>query len=331
MIHDQVLPKSKIKNEVGGVSAWFFDSKAKIFWALSDDRGRKIPSRVLKFQWKAPFDLTFIESVQFKENVRTTFGRGQVDPEGMIPLENGHFIISSEGDNRPRPRIPPELFEFDSKGILQRRISLPSKFIPEKNQEATHGILNNLGPEGFTISGDLGYLGFENPLLQDRVPDLVRIVEFHRKKNEMQFGREFAYPLEPLTAVPEGSMGIVNGLSEILLEDDGKLLVLERTAAGNLTEIRSWICRLFEVDLKGAVDVQKTETLDAKVVPLKKTLVVDFEKIRDQLKNSKTIDNLEALAWGPKLPSGHKTLYVASDDNFGKNQINQVLVFEVTP
>ena len=35
--------------------------------------------------------------------------------------------------------------------------------------------------------------------------------------------------------------------------------------------------------------------------------------------------------FGPRLPNGHATLVFASDDNFGKGQVTQFLLFEVLP
>jgi hypothetical protein len=37
------------------------------------------------------------------------------------------------------------------------------------------------------------------------------------------------------------------------------------------------------------------------------------------------------MAFGPRLPNGHATLVLASDDNFGKSQVTQFLLFEVLP
>jgi hypothetical protein len=43
------------------------------------------------------------------------------------------------------------------------------------------------------------------------------------------------------------------------------------------------------------------------------------------------VDNLEGMAFGPRLANGHASLVMISDDNFSATQVTQVLVFEVIP
>ena len=41
------------------------------------------------------------------------------------------------------------------------------------------------------------------------------------------------------------------------------------------------------------------------------------------------VDNFEAMAWGPRLPNGHRTLVMCTDDNFNPLQVTQFAAFEV--
>jgi hypothetical protein len=41
-----------------------------------------------------------------------------------------------------------------------------------------------------------------------------------------------------------------------------------------------------------------------------------------------TADNLEGLAWGPRLPDGNTALLVVAHDNFSDTQTTQFLLFE---
>jgi hypothetical protein len=41
------------------------------------------------------------------------------------------------------------------------------------------------------------------------------------------------------------------------------------------------------------------------------------------------LDNVEGISWGPLLANGRRSLVLISDDNFGKNQVTQLLLFEV--
>ncbi|MNT44519.1 hypothetical protein D3C72_1810490 [compost metagenome] len=65
-----------------------------------------------------------------------------------------------------------------------------------------------------------------------------------------------------------------------------------------------------------------------KIVEVPKTKLIDFETdLKTDRKHS--VENFEALAFGPKLPDGRKTLLVMTDDNFSKTQKTQLLVFAV--
>ena len=41
------------------------------------------------------------------------------------------------------------------------------------------------------------------------------------------------------------------------------------------------------------------------------------------------IDNIEGVSFGPKLPNGNSTLIFVSDNNFSKEQVTQLLLFEI--
>jgi hypothetical protein len=57
---------------------------------------------------------------------------------------------------------------------------------------------------------------------------------------------------------------------------------------------------------------------------MSKRLVLDLDQAGIGL-----VDNIEAAAWGPRLPNGNATLMLVSDDNFAPHQVNQFLAFEV--
>jgi hypothetical protein len=39
-------------------------------------------------------------------------------------------------------------------------------------------------------------------------------------------------------------------------------------------------------------------------------------------------DNIEAMAWGPRLPDGRPTLLLAADDNFHARQANRFIALQ---
>ncbi|MNU08786.1 hypothetical protein D3C72_2549920 [compost metagenome] len=63
-------------------------------------------------------------------------------------------------------------------------------------------------------------------------------------------------------------------------------------------------------------------------MPAEKVKILDFEtELKDIRK--KSVDNFEALAWGPTLPDGKKTLLMMTDNNFNKTQKMELVVFAV--
>jgi hypothetical protein len=80
--------------------------------------------------------------------------------------------------------------------------------------------------------------------------------------------------------------------------------------------------RIYEADLTGATNVLNKSLAGAK--PVRKKLVADL----GDYPLSK-VDNIEGMTWGPKLPTGERTLIVASDNNFSTSQVTQVVAFAV--
>ncbi|MCC5698826.1 esterase-like activity of phytase family protein [Klebsiella pneumoniae] len=42
-----------------------------------------------------------------------------------------------------------------------------------------------------------------------------------------------------------------------------------------------------------------------------------------------TVDNIEGITWGPRLPDGRRSLVLVSDDNFAPDQVTQIVVLAV--
>ena len=125
-----------------------------------------------------------------------------------------------------------------------------------------------------------------------------------------------AVPLPP--AIPGGYTD--NGVSEILMLDAWRMLVLERAyslGAGNSL-------RLYEIDTREASDTLALDRLrEDGFRPAPKRLVADFAQL-----GLARLDNTEAMCWGPRRPNGNRTLVVASDDNFSARQATQFAAFE---
>jgi len=80
---------------------------------------------------------------------------------------------------------------------------------------------------------------------------------------------------------------------------------------------------IYGVRVSGADDVASMPALASfNGRTVEKTLLVNMASV------GVTPDNLEGLAWGPRLPDGNRALIVVADDNFSNTQTNQFLLFE---
>jgi len=85
--------------------------------------------------------------------------------------------------------------------------------------------------------------------------------------------------------------------------------------------------RIYAMNIEGATDVSGYPALaGASFKPARKRLVLDLNTL-----GLSELDNVEGIAWGPQLSNGHHSLVLISDDNFNKNQVTQLLLFEVQP
>jgi hypothetical protein len=193
------------------------------------------------------------------------------------------------------------------------------------------GPRQNLALEGLTFAG-LGSLvasSVEAPLLQDGPESTVDHGSLSRITVQNRAGKvlgQYAYPQEPLFATPNPPTAFgTTGVSSLLAADPvdpGKYLVMERTF---VTGVGNRI-RIFEADTRGATNVAGVPSLSAAkdVRPMRKHLLVDLANLP-----LSTVDNVEGMVWGPKLPTGERTLLLISDNNFSASQVTQLIALAV--
>lgn len=316
-------------NPVGGISgiAW---TGSKLI-AVSDDRGKF--GRPRFYEMDLVISPKKAELSVSKENFFADIVKGWVlDLEALAVLPNGDFLVSTEGDNNKKPRAMPHILATLSNGSYKYDIPLPEKFLPEPMGQQKKGIENNRGFEGLTSKpdGQKFYAMNEYPIIADQGDDdlnyWLRLVEFDKIKDKENYkaGAELPYRV---TRQPKNSKGpeVFRGVSEILFVDDSGVLVLERGARLTKTGL-AYTAGLYLADLPNAKDLSATKNLSkAAILALNKTLLVDFE---ETFKNQ-NLENFEALAWGPSLPDGRKSLLVMSDDNFASKEKTVLLVFAV--
>ncbi|MBD2345703.1 esterase-like activity of phytase family protein [Anabaena subtropica] len=333
-IGQATLPKklSFQKTEVGGLSGITYDASNDLYYAISDDRGQKAPTRfyTLKIDLSkgslqngsvTPVGVTTL----LKENSQT-FPPGESDTEGIAVTQAETVFISSEGDvNR---LISPFIKKFSlSSGKAIKTLPIPNKFLPDKNGK--QGIRNNLSFESLSITPDNQYLftATENALIQDgpaAQPDIgspCRILQYNLQNNQPE--KEFLYQTEPVSSFFNLTGRFASGLPDLLaLDNQGHFLSIERSFAG-----LGFGVSLFQVSLEGADNIQNIDSLlaiDAKnIKPVRKKLLLDLRTL------DVALDNIEGLTLGPQLPNGQKALILISDNNFNSIQRSQILGFQL--
>lgn len=313
---------------VGGLSGLDCAPEGTPCVAISDDRSERQPARfyTLEFdlarfdgQDRPGFDGVRLTAVT---TLTTAEGRphpaGTVDPEAIRHADGGGFWWAGEGN--VRRGIPPAIERIGPDGRARFRLELPAHHLPGPGR----GARDNLAFESLAVDGGRLIAANENALQQDGpsadldAPSPVRLAVFDATDGRLL--AEHVYWVDTVP-VPPPLPGLyrTNGLVE-LLAGHGMLLALERSYVAG----RGNSAKIYRVDLEGATDVAGVPALaGASFTPARKSLVLDLAALAVPL------DNLEGMAWGPRLPDGQPTLILVSDDNFSAFQQTQFLLFEL--
>jgi len=330
--------------EVGGLSGLTYDPTRGVYYAISDDRSQINPARFYTLDIDLSDgsldagDVEILGVTTLLNEDGEPFPALSLDPEGIARSSIGTLFISSEGD--ANALVEPFISEFSLTGEFIRSLPVPDKFLPTADRSS--GIRNNLAFESLTITPDNRFLytATENALFQDgpaatlEDASLSRVIQYDLTTGEPV--KEFFYETDSVAAAPNPATGFsTNGLVELLaIDNTGTLLSLERSfSAGVGNSIK-----LYEVLTQLTTDVSSVDSLivpegtpfDAEPGDLfgvdaiaQKELLLDFADL------GLTLDNNEAIVFGPKLADGRQTLIVASDNNFSPTQFTQFLAFAV--
>jgi len=330
-----ILPAEDFEDTpVGGLSALTYDPAIDRFYALSDDRGGRAPSRfyTLNLQLSTEgFQSATVEAITTLKNADgVPFPARQLDPEGMALTPQRTLMISSEGS--PRDGAAPFIGQFDRDGQLLANYRIPERYLFDGDEETeqTQGVEENLGFEALTIPPGVSsyaepfrvFVGTEGPLLQDlddnpEIPYKNRLLHYLIGEYQSTLISEHWYPMElsPLGAV-------ANGLSEIeAIDRSGHFLALERAYG-----LQGMTVKLYQLATGGASDISAVPSLQGDVsalTPIQKQIVLNLNDLPIQ------IDNLEGMALGPNLPDRTRSLLIISDNNFSDQQKTQVLLFRL--
>jgi 3-phytase len=338
---------------LGGLSGVTYDAVNNRYYAISDDRSQN--ARFYTFTLDHVTNtVTFTNVVQLKDINGNPFAANSLDPEGIALTGNGTVFISSEGEVRPdlgASRVTnPFIKEFNlTTGQEIRSLAVPKKFLPvaqdtnnnnvvDTGDTQTSGVRNNLAFESLSITPDQKTLftATESALFQDGAISTTtttsrsRIIQYNLVTGQPE--KEYLYITDPIAKAPTGGTAADNGLVDLLAIDNrGTLLALERSFAvgqGNTIKI-------YEITLQGAADINTVDFLSsltadqlAAIQPAQKRLLLNLDSLN--LPNSDGnhptgTDNIEGLAFGPKLADGTQSIVLVSDNNFGATQFTQII------
>ncbi len=311
---------------VGGLSGLDYDSSADRWLAVSDDKSEHGAARayVVKLDYdEQRFTAAGIDDViifrqpdgrTYPDRVSQAAHGGEVPDFESLRLDpaDGSLWYSSEGDRQLR--MQPFVRHAARDGRYLGELPLPAHF--RFSSDGLTGPRANLVFEGlsFAPDGQSLWVALEAPLIEDGpipTPEHGALTRFTRFSRDGQVLEQLLYPLDPIPVAPAPGKFADNGVSELLAMRDGGLLVLERSGSQGADGTYRFHVRLYAAEGVGTAT---------------KRLLVNFDDLRPE-----GSDNLEGISWGRKLPNGHDTLVLVSDDNFNATQSTQFWIFEVLP
>ncbi len=316
---------------VGGLSGLDHDRATGTWVAISDDRSALQPARFYTLRVEIAegrLDVELLDAITLRQAAGTPFpnrrmGGEVVDPESIRLLPRGAGVLwTSEGDYRANQS--PTLRQSRLDGTLVRDFAVPASL--QFSRPGT-GPRSNLAFEGLALTPDArtAWVALENALQQDgpepgvgRPGGPCRFTAFDVGSGRPV--RQLAYVPDALPRAPLLPGSGDNGVSEILMLDATRMLVLERAYMPGV----GLSLRIYGIDTREASDTLAMDRLVAgRFTPAPKRLVADFAQL-----GLSRLDNTEAMCWGPRLANGHRSLVVVSDDNFSWRQITQFAAFE---
>ena len=331
---------------VGGISGLTLANDGS-FFGICDDKGENVNPPGVLYNLNINLDQTGIHGVDvvgivpLKTPDGSPYASGSIDAEDVLWIPTG-FIACSERDQDNNPWIR----QFSHDGTFLSEVPVPDKFVPAFDGDTqVRGVRTNLSFEASTLTPDYAtlYVMNEEALVQDgdvataTAGTPVRLIKYDMSGATPVEKAEYVYITEPLfVAPPEGKSGD-NGVPGMVyvghITSKLDLIVMERSyvsGAGNQIV-------LFGVKFDDASNVMGIDTLANPASPqtvsvLKKTPLLIISDNPDLTQIDFDPDNMEAISLGPRLPNGHYTLIVASDNNFNpKYQRNVFAAFEIIP
>ncbi|MBF6465353.1 esterase-like activity of phytase family protein [Nocardia beijingensis] len=313
---------------VGGLSGIDYSPRTGEFVLISDDRSSKNPARYYTARIEVgaggvgPVTLTGTRPLLAATG--TVYPPMSVDPEEIrVDPWTGDYYWTQEGERAGAVLNDPSVRITHPDGSYAGELPIPDN----ERMRPDAGPRRNATLEGatFLAAGALFATSMEGPLLPDGPAATTTSGALTRITIQARSGpllAQYAYPVEPIFAEsrPEPGRG-ETGIASILAADSldpTKLLVLERSfSPGTPNKIR-----VYEADLSAATNILDAPIGTAR--PVTKRLLIDLDDV-----GLSAVDNVEGMTWGPRLPSGERTLVLVSDDNFDSRQITQIIALAV--
>ncbi len=318
---------------VGGLSSITYDQRRDAYYAIADDASVINPVRYYTVALDIRDGRLTDGDVRF-ENVTTMldpdgrpYAPNSLDPEGLTLTKDRELIFTSEGV--ANGLIDPFVRRYSLDGSFLGDLPVPQPFLASADRSS--GVRPNLGFEsaGVPDNGRFVFTATENALYQDGPPATIATGSPARiLRHNLQTGRvdrQWVYETDPVARPPvPATQFSVNGLVELLPLNNQFLIAMERSFSVGAPGTGNSI-KLYKVALPGATNVNGAGSLQElrRVRPAQKTLLLDLDELGIPL------DNVEGMAFGPKLHHGRRSLILVSDNNFAPAQFTQFLFFAV--
>lgn len=312
---------------VGGLSGIDFDPLSGVLYLLSDDGTSQSPPRF--YTARLALSAEKLGDIELT-SVRFLRGIASPDPEAIRWHAPSQSLLWTSEGNAARGAAP-TLQQTKPDGSLQRIFALPTMF----DFGLLAGPRVNKTLEGLAIApdGQTAWVAMEAALRQDGPVPAVGVPGAPCRFTQVDLAsgkmiRQIAYLPDAIPRAPAPASGNAdNGVTEILMLDAHRMLVLERAYMAGLGPILRNSLRVYEIDTRQGSDTLDVPELAAgnHTGPAKR-LVADFADYPALAQ----LDNTEGMAWGPTLANGKRSLLFISDDNFNAQQITQLLAFEFT-
>lgn len=319
---------------VGGISGLAWDPDTDLWYALSDSpwRPRCYVLRFPGLQTRQDLEPAWERVLYLTDDAGESINGPGYDAEGIALWRDPRsgqrrLLVSSEGS--VEWGVPPAIYVHDLDGAVLREIQAPD--LLREMGSPGRGPRHNLAFEGVapTPDGAHAWVSMEGSLLQDESTRQKHLQDGPRRITRFNLAtgradRQVAYMPQPRLRVPVvPDLFQVNGISDLLVAGEDRLWVLERA----FFPLLGFRVRIYEVELGGATDTLHVDALtEGNYTAARKRLLVDLNRI-----GLPVVDNFEAMSWGPILANGHRTVVLATDDNFMRIQTTQFVAFEVIP